>query len=592
MAGNIVIKQVLLKRGNTSAASSYIGPIGEVIVDTGLQSLRVQNGVTPGGWPIGGNLFPITSNITILQGNIAVLQSNAASQQVAINSLQSQFGGLDYTKIRNGSKELSVGTDGVINFPIVSSTTQSRIQSSGNIQLSTNSSTYTFTNANTIILPGGSQINTTNGVSVSTPGSSAYGINENPTSNNVFWSYTPQDTATSAVEVGWTAQVVGIGTYTVTNVSPNTPYSPFIAFTLSDPSLTLPYRCSINFSSPAKTWLFDKGGNLSLPTTANTGIKFNDGSLQKTAWSGNTSALINNGKIVNLSSNGVLTLTDAVQTYGDFYFNGTGSDPWGSMNFAWSNGSVQTGINMNRWGININASNAPVYLVAGSKAWQLDSTGNVTFPDNTKQSTAYLGAANGSNQYLGTGDSVSFNNASITGNLIVSGTTTTISANNLIVNDNIIYMASGNSGNILDIGFAGHFTSDKYQHTGFVRQASTGQWKLFSNVTAEPGNTIDFTNAVYDSLQTGNITTPGITVTASSGTAPFVISSTTRVDNLNVDQLDGQHGSYYLNSSNHTNKPIFVQPTAPTPTGSPYLWIQTGLGPSGTDFTFWIEDGQ
>ena len=310
-------------------------------------------------------------------------------------------------------------------------------------------------------------------------------------------------------------------------------------------------------------------------------------------YTGNFGGNISKGGYTwTFGNDGILTIPSAVQTYGDFYFNGTGSNPWGSMNFVWSNGSVQTGINMNRWGVNINASNAPVYLVAGPKAWQLDSTGNLTFPDNTKQSTAYLGAGNGSNQYLGTGDSVSFNNASITGNLIVSGTTTTISANNLIVNDNIIYMASGNSGNILDIGFAGHFTSDKYQHTGFVRQASTGQWKLFSNVTAEPGNTIDFTNAVYDSLQTGNITTPSVTVTASSGTAPFVVSSTTRVDNLNVDQLDGQHGSYYLDFTNHTNKPIFVQPTAPTPTGSPYLWIQTGLGPSGTDFTFWIEDGQ
>ena len=94
MSGNIVIKQVLLKRGNTSAASSYIGPMGEVIVDTGLQSLRVQNGVTPGGWPIGGNLFPITSNITALQSNATIQQTsidtlfaNASLQQTSINTL-------------------------------------------------------------------------------------------------------------------------------------------------------------------------------------------------------------------------------------------------------------------------------------------------------------------------------------------------------------------------------------------------------------------------------------------------------------------------------------------------------------------------
>ena len=200
--------------------------------------------------------------------------------------------------------------------------------------------------------------------------------------------------------------------------------------------------------------------------------------------------------------------------------------------------------------LNINASNAPVYLVAGPKAWQLDSTGNLTFPDNTKQSTAYLGAGNGSNQYLGTGDSVSFNNASITGNLIVSGTTTTISANNLIVNDNIIYMASGNSGNILDIGFAGHFTSDKYQHTGFVKDATDGIWKLFSNVSIEPSTTIDFSDVIYDTIQVGKLVSPNASFTISTGIAPFTVVSNTVVVNLNADLLDGQDGSYYTGLSN------------------------------------------
>lgn len=26
--------------------------------------------------------------------------------------------------------------------------------------------------------------------------------------------------------------------------------------------------------------------------------------------------------------------------------------------------------------------------------------------------------------------------------------------------------------------------------------------------------------------------------------------------------------------------------------GVPGMWIQTGLGPTGEDFTFWIEDGE
>ena len=102
-------------------------------------------------------------------------------------------------------------------------------------------------------------------------------------------------------------------------------------------------------------------------------------------------------------------------------------------------------------------------------------------------------------------------NLTINGNLFINGNSTTINANNLIINDNIIYLANANPANSLDIGFAGHFTATRYQHTGLVRQATSGQWQLFSNVVAEPSATIDFTNAIYDDIRVGNITSPTIT---------------------------------------------------------------------------------
>lgn len=47
--GNLTIRQILLKRGNTEVTSAYVGPIGEVVLDTDLQGLRIQDGITPGG---------------------------------------------------------------------------------------------------------------------------------------------------------------------------------------------------------------------------------------------------------------------------------------------------------------------------------------------------------------------------------------------------------------------------------------------------------------------------------------------------------------------------------------------------------------
>ena len=136
---------------------------------------------------------------------------------------------------------------------------------------------------------------------------------------------------------------------------------------------------------------------------------------------------------------------------------------------------------------------------------------------------------------------------SITGNIYIAGNTTTISGNNIVIDDSIIYIANNNPANLNDIGLVGHFTSGTYQHTGLVRDATDGIWKLFSGVTTEATNTVDFTSAVYDTFQAGSLIS-----TVTTGTSPITIASTTLVANLNVDFLDGQHGSYYTAGSNIT----------------------------------------
>ena len=76
---NINISQILMKRGNTAAASTYTGPLGELVVDTGLQTLRIQDGSTPGGWVVtggGGNV-----DLSGINNSIASLTANASTQQ-------------------------------------------------------------------------------------------------------------------------------------------------------------------------------------------------------------------------------------------------------------------------------------------------------------------------------------------------------------------------------------------------------------------------------------------------------------------------------------------------------------------------------
>ena len=58
---NINISRILMKRGNTAAASTYVGPLGELVVDTGLRTIRVQDGATPGGMAVLPHSAVITS---------------------------------------------------------------------------------------------------------------------------------------------------------------------------------------------------------------------------------------------------------------------------------------------------------------------------------------------------------------------------------------------------------------------------------------------------------------------------------------------------------------------------------------------------
>lgn len=94
---------------------------------------------------------------------------------------------------------------------------------------------------------------------------------------------------------------------------------------------------------------------------------------------------------------------------------------------------------------------------------------------------------------------------SITGDLTVGGTTTTVNATDLVVTDPLIYIGEGNSANIVDLGLVSSFNDGAYQHAGIVRDASDGIWKLFSSVEDEPTTTINFSQAVYDTLKVGGI---------------------------------------------------------------------------------------
>ena len=93
-AANVRVNQILLRRGNTAAASTYTGPAGEVIVDTGLNTIRVQNGVTAGGTILATNaqIWSLSNTIGSITGIDSSLLANAATQQTQINVINANLG--------------------------------------------------------------------------------------------------------------------------------------------------------------------------------------------------------------------------------------------------------------------------------------------------------------------------------------------------------------------------------------------------------------------------------------------------------------------------------------------------------------------
>jgi len=102
-----------------------------------------------------------------------------------------------------------------------------------------------------------------------------------------------------------------------------------------------------------------------------------------------------------------------------------------------------------------------------------------------------------------TSTDINATNVTVSGNLTVTGTSTTVNSTNVSIDDPMIHLGENNASNAVDLGFVATFNNGTHQHSGLVRDASDGKWKLFSGVTAEPTTVIDFTTYTKDGLEIG-----------------------------------------------------------------------------------------
>jgi hypothetical protein len=175
--------------------------------------------------------------------------------------------------------------------------------------------------------------------------------------------------------------------------------------------------------------------------------------------------------------------------------------------------------------------------------------------------------------------SATVENITVTGNLTVQGTTTTVDATNLEVTDSLIYLSAEQfDTDALDIGIFGAYGDIQagHSHTGLVRDASDGKWKLISAGPEPVSNVIDFSGVTYDTLKLGGVEFSDGTQTKQGvasltpiveKTASYTLSSLTERDTL-----------IEVNSSSATTITIPANSTVAYPVGTSIDILQTSTG--------------
>ena len=132
-------------------------------------------------------------------------------------------------------------------------------------------------------------------------------------------------------------------------------------------------------------------------------------------------------------------------------------------------------------------------------------------------------------------------NMLIDGNLTVSGTTVTVNATNLAVEDNMIYLNNGSAVANPDLGFAGNYNDGTYRHAGVFRDASDGVWKFFHQYVPEPDASayIDITDVTFAlaPIQASAVTATTFTGTLSGAAPAGSLSGSTLASGVTASSL-------------------------------------------------------
>jgi|LULR01.1.fsa_nt_gb hypothetical protein len=296
----------------------------------------------------------------------------------------------------------------------------------------------------------------------------------------------------------------------------------------------------------------------------------------------NTAALLDisatkvSGSITSTGSFGALTVTDGVTATlspiaSDGAALGTTSNQWSDLHLAeggvinWDNSDFTatqvsnlltlTGGNTRVDKLEIDSANdhidvsTDLVLTANADITLTAGGGNIK-PGSNDQSALGVSGTGFSDLFLASGGVVNFDagdvtmthssnkltvaggTLEVTGDLTVTGTTTTLKSTNLIISDQYAFFASGSSATNIDAGILVQSGSVAGSGSAFYHDISAGRWAVA--VSVAEGDTKALTSA-------------GLVVTATTGTAdPVTTVPTYGVGEVYVDTNDGNEGGFWI----------------------------------------------
>ena len=270
------------------------------------------------------------------------------------------------------------------------------------------------------------------------------------------------------------------------------------------------------------------------------------------------------------------------------------NDPGSSEGIAWEGGS---GWNIYESPNDLsNATGNLQIVLSGARALTVDTNQTVNIPSTWATTSATTGA-------LTVGGGVGIGgNLWVAGNIFASNLIS-ISSSTLSVQDPLLYLSASNPFPYnYDIGLFSQFVGGaltRNQHTGFARNASDSTWTLFSNVFAEPGATISWTeaNIIYDPIKFGSANVANTTISTSTTTGALVVGGGAGIagnayvggnvvvtSNVSANKFFTADGLYWsgngvaFSSGGGGTVDYVASPTAPVSPDDGDFWYKTTTG--------------